>query len=191
MWKKWSIVSTFQIHCCASDCPVRTWSSSQLYPVHFSSSPCLILNNERPSSPSSLDLQPFICFCCVWGFQCLVSLVWTPLIFLFGVFYTEDRLPSRYSQELFDAFILGFRLRLAEYVNKKSICWYSVVFGSKFPSAAGLQSWGEKRTRSLIGFSVSTHLFHPYTSKVFHQKGQLGQQNSFIRHMATWKHASG
>lgn len=119
MWKKWSIVSTFQIHCCDSDCPVRTWSSSQLYPVHFSSSPCLILKNERPSSPSSLDLQPFICFCCVWGFRCLVSLVWTPLIFLFGGFYTEDRLPSRYSQELFDAFILSFRLRLAEYVNKE------------------------------------------------------------------------
>lgn len=125
------------------------------------------------------------------GFSMLRSLVWTPLIFLFGEFYTEDRLPSRYSQELFEAFILSFRLRLAEYVNKKSICWYSVVFGSKFPSAAGLQSWGEKRTRSLIGFSVSTHLSHPHTSKEFHQKGQLGQQNSFIRHMATWKHASG
>lgn len=124
------------------------------------------------------------------GFSMPCSLVWTSLI-LFGEFYTEDRLASRYSQELLEAFILSFRLRLAEYVNKKSICWYSVVFGSKFPSAAGLQSWGERRTRSLIGFSVSTHLSHPYTSKECHQKGQLGQQNSFIRHMATWKHASG
>lgn len=182
------IVSTFQIHCFASDCSVvRIWSSSQLYPVHFSSSSCLILKNECPSSPSSLDLQPFILP--HLGFSMSRSLVWTPLIFLFAKFYTEDRLPSRYS--LFEAFILSFGLRLAGYVNKKSTCWYSVVFGPKFPSAAQLQSWGEKRTHSLIGFSVSTHLSHPYTSKEFHQKSQLGQQNSFIRHMATWKHASG
>lgn len=59
------------------------------------------------------------------------------------------------------------------------------MFGSMFPSAAGLNSGKESSPSSLIGFTVSTPLSHPCTSKEVHQKTQLGQQKGFIRHMAT------
>lgn len=54
--------------------------------VLYTLSPCLT------SSPSLLDLRPFICLCCFQGFSMFSPLIWTPLIFLFGEFYTEDRL---------------------------------------------------------------------------------------------------
>lgn len=78
------------------------------------------------------------------------------------------------------------------YVNRIEYMWvlWNVV-GSVFPSAAGLKSCGWKSPVSLIGFSVSAPLSHPCTSKEVHQKGQLGQQKSFIRHMAAWKRVSG
>lgn len=71
---------------------------------------------------------------------------------------------------------------LGLYVNRKAQLWVlGFAFGSVFPSAAGLKSWREKD---------STPLCRPCTSKEVHQKGQLGQQKSFIRHTETWKHVS-
>lgn len=90
MWKEWSFVSTFQIHCFVSNTSVQIYPSSCLCPVHFLLISLPHFENECPSSLSPLDLQPCICLCCIWEFSLSLSLVWTTIIFLFGKFYTED-----------------------------------------------------------------------------------------------------